>query len=107
MDWTAAVDAYCERVGPAFWAEPVNALTNAAFLVAAFWALRQWKRQPLRDGATLVLILVVALVGIGSFLFHTLATRWAGLADGTRGGRGAPVRTSLTSWRRAALSSQV
>ena len=44
-------------------------------------ALRQWKRQPLRDGATLVLILVVALVGIGSFLFHTLATRWAGLAD--------------------------
>lgn len=81
MDWTAAVDAYCERVGPAFWAEPVNALTNAAFLVAAFWALRQWRRQPLRDGATLALILVVALVGIGSFLFHTLATRWAGLAD--------------------------
>ncbi|SDT92452.1 hypothetical protein SAMN05428979_0445 [Stappia sp. ES.058] len=34
MDWTASVDAYCERVGTAFWAEPVNALTNAAFLVA-------------------------------------------------------------------------
>jgi hypothetical protein len=81
MDWTAAVDAYCERVGPGFWAEPVNALTNAAFLVAALWALLQWRRQPHRDGAVLALIVVVALVGIGSFLFHTLATRWAGLAD--------------------------
>ncbi|WP_029060178.1 ceramidase domain-containing protein [Stappia stellulata] len=81
MDWTAAVDAYCERVGPDFWAEPLNALTNAAFLVAAFWALRHWRRQPYGDGAALALIVVVALVGIGSFLFHTLATRWAGLAD--------------------------
>ena len=24
MDWTRQIDAYCERVGPEFWAEPLN-----------------------------------------------------------------------------------
>ncbi len=36
MDWSRAVNSYCERTDPGFWSEPVNALTNAAFLVAAF-----------------------------------------------------------------------
>ena len=35
MDWSAPIDAYCERLGPQFWAEPVNAATNGAFLIAA------------------------------------------------------------------------
>jgi hypothetical protein len=25
------IDAYCERLGPGLWAEPLNALTNLAF----------------------------------------------------------------------------
>lgn len=25
------IDIYCERLGPGLWAEPLNALTNAAF----------------------------------------------------------------------------
>jgi hypothetical protein len=29
------IDAYCERLGPGLWAEPLNALTNLAFIVAA------------------------------------------------------------------------
>lgn len=79
MDWTTPVDAYCERLGAAFWAEPVNALTNAAFLAAALvMALR------LRgSGLTLAwaLTALIAATGVGSFLFHTYAQPWAGLLD--------------------------
>jgi len=31
------MDAYCERLGPGLFAEPLNALTNVSFLLAA-WA---------------------------------------------------------------------
>ncbi|MEP1931713.1 MAG: hypothetical protein ABJJ37_10585 [Roseibium sp.] len=33
------------------------------------------------DMATLFLIAVVLLTGVGSFLFHTFATKWASMAD--------------------------
>ena len=33
------VDLYCERTSPVFWAEPVNALTNLAFFLAAWFSL--------------------------------------------------------------------
>jgi hypothetical protein len=63
------VDAYCERLDPAFWAEPVNALTNAAFLVAA---LVMWGRAAgVPMGRALAAML--GAIGIGSFLFHTFA----------------------------------
>ena len=34
MDWSAPVSQYCERADASFWAEPLNAATNAAFLIA-------------------------------------------------------------------------
>ena len=82
-DWSRQIFAYCERaLDPAFWAEPLNALTNTAFLLAAAAGLYQWLRAPRpRRRVDLVLILVVVIIGIGSFLFHTFATRWAVLAD--------------------------
>ncbi|HYF55305.1 MAG TPA: ceramidase domain-containing protein, partial [Salinarimonas sp.] len=81
MDWLQPIDLYCERLGAGFWAEPVNALSNAAFLVAAVAAFVSLRRTGGRDGPALALIGVVAVVGIGSFLFHTLANRWSLLAD--------------------------
>lgn len=79
MDWTASVDGYCERLDPGFWAEPVNALTNAAFLVAAaVMAARLWRAHlPLAN----ILAGILVLIGLGSFLFHTFAQGWAGVAD--------------------------
>ncbi len=71
------IDAYCERMGPEFWAEPVNALTNAAFLLAALLMWRRWPREPLARALSAVLF----VIGVGSFLFHTLATPWAAAAD--------------------------
>jgi hypothetical protein len=75
-----SVDGYCERTTPALGAEPLNAATNLAFIVAAIVA---W-RLANRDGAGTydrVLILIIAVIGVGSFLFHTVATAWAGIAD--------------------------
>lgn len=75
------IDIYCERTGPAFWAEPVNALTNLAFFVAA-WALwRLARREGALDAGAGLLILLLVAIGAGSFAFHTLATRPAMLAD--------------------------
>jgi hypothetical protein len=79
--WFTAVDHYCERTGPGLWAEPLNAVSNGAFLIAAAAALVRWKRAGVRDGPALWLVLVTAAVGIGSFLFHTFANRWSLVAD--------------------------
>lgn len=75
--WFEPVRAYCERTDAAFWSEPVNALTNAAFLAAALLAALRARG----DRPVLALAGVVGVVGIGSFLFHTLANRWSMLAD--------------------------
>ncbi len=79
--WTTPIDNYCERIGQGFWAEPLNAVTNAAFLAAAALALLEWRKAGGKDHASHWLIAVTAIVGIGSFLFHTFANRWSVLAD--------------------------
>ncbi len=84
MAWNDKIFSYCERgADPSFWAEPMNALSNGAFILAAFIALVLWSRAPApnRRFVDLVLILLVFVIGTGSFLFHTYATRWAALAD--------------------------
>jgi len=81
VDWTQPIDIYCERTGPAFWAEPLNAVSNAAFLVAALYAFLVWRREGERDLPALFLIVNLVAIGVGSFLFHTFANRWSVLAD--------------------------
>jgi hypothetical protein len=79
--WSAPIVLYCERGAPAFWAEPINAVSNIAFLLAALAAFLHWRNDGGRDPAILALILLAALIGVGSFTFHTLATRGAMLLD--------------------------
>lgn len=84
MSWSTQVFRYCERgADPAFWAEPLNALTNAAFLLAALLAAAELQRRSAVSAAMAewLLVSLVAVIGLGSFLFHTFATRWAALAD--------------------------
>ena len=80
-DWNAPLDGYCERLDPSFWAEPVNAVTNISFILAFGFAVRSTARAKTLDPAIGVLLLLTLAIGIGSFLFHTFATRWAALAD--------------------------
>jgi len=66
---------YRERNGdPAFWAEPLNALTNGSFVVAAAFALEFAIRRRALTTSTLALIVLAAVIGCGSFLFHTIPT---------------------------------
>ncbi|WP_417243033.1 ceramidase domain-containing protein [Celeribacter sp.] len=86
MALTDSVDIYCERIGTAFWAEPFNALSNAAFVLAALWALVTLSQRIKSGGAPAApidraLIALAALIGVGSFLFHTFANRWSEWAD--------------------------
>jgi hypothetical protein len=75
------VDLYCERLGPGLWAEPLNALTNASFLVAAWFSWRMAARQQrLTSGVWLLIGLMIA-IAIGSGFFHTFATNWARILD--------------------------
>lgn len=73
------IDAYCERLSSDFWAEPVNALTNVAFIIAAcvMWYRTHTHAFPITN----ILLVVLTAIGIGSFLFHTSATIWASIAD--------------------------
>jgi hypothetical protein len=82
-DLCIPVDIYCERTSSAFDAEPVNAISNAAFLIAAWaaWRLHSGRGSPGAEGPILALVLTTAVVGLGSFLFHTIGTRWAEWGD--------------------------
>ncbi|MYF90284.1 MAG: hypothetical protein F4186_13745 [Boseongicola sp. SB0676_bin_33] len=77
MDLTGTIDGYCERTDPTFWSEPVNAVTNLAFLVAAIVMWARTRGMP----AGQMLSTLLFLIGVGSGLFHTFATGWAALAD--------------------------
>ena len=84
MDWNERIFRYCERgVDPAFWAEPVNALTNGAFIIAAIAAAVALLRKPAgeRGVPEALLVTLMFAMGIGSFLFHTYATAWASYAE--------------------------
>lgn len=79
------LDAYCERAGDAaFWAEPLNAITNIVFIFAALMAWRTYTKQslPVRMSFEIpLLVLCMIAIGIGSAAWHTYATRGAMLGD--------------------------
>ncbi|KZL25815.1 ceramidase domain-containing protein [Pseudovibrio sp. Ad37] len=75
------IDLYCERTAPGFWNEPLNALSNLSFIVAALIALYLVRKRGNPSIAELVLIALAAAIGVGSFLFHTFANTWSELAD--------------------------
>lgn len=77
-DLWAPVDTYCERLSLGLAAEPFNLATNVAFLVAALAILLG---EGGRAGDRRLLGWLVFAVGIGSGLFHALATRLTALAD--------------------------
>jgi hypothetical protein len=71
----ATIFDYCERGGsPAFWAEPLNAVTNAGFVMAALAGIVMVASRPSSERSLwhYFFILNFIAIGIGSFMFHTV-----------------------------------
>jgi hypothetical protein len=84
MSLSQHVFLYCERGrNEALFAEPLNAASNASFLLAALAALLLLLRRPreLRSADHFLFIALVFLIGLGSLSFHLLADRASMLAD--------------------------
>jgi hypothetical protein len=79
MYLSQSIDIYCERLDVGIWAEPINAVTNFAFILAS---IIMWIRcKNLVEGRVLAFLLFS--IGCGSFLFHTFAQTWAAILDVT------------------------
>ena len=79
MNLSKPIDIYCERLDIGIWAEPINAVTNVAFILASIF---MWLRcKNLVEGRILSFLLFS--IGCGSFLFHTFAQTWAAILDVT------------------------
>lgn len=77
-----AIDLYCERTSADFWAEPLNALSNLSFVVAALAIILLMRRSGARASLPAIfLCLNLVAIGVGSFLFHTFANRLTERAD--------------------------
>jgi len=84
MTFGERVFHYCERgTNEAMLAEPANALSNVAILLAALAGFAMVLRQPPeeRDADQFLLPTLVLFIGLGSLAFHVYATRAAELAD--------------------------
>ena len=79
----ASIFDYCERTSAAFWAEPLNAVTNGAFIVAAVAGIVLIARRPPHERSLwhAFFVLNFIAIGIGSFLFHTIPGKGTELAD--------------------------
>ena len=75
------IDIYCERLVPGLWAEPLNLVTNMAFIFAAIAAFVLTKRLGAFDYRSSILVGLIACIGTGSAAFHSFATFPAMMMD--------------------------
>lgn len=79
---TEFLGIYRERnFHPNFWAEPLNAVTNASFVIAGGFA---WRLASQRRATTLLtnaLLSIALAIAFGSFFFHTIPNRFTKALD--------------------------
>ncbi|HEX2446656.1 MAG TPA: ceramidase domain-containing protein [Methyloceanibacter sp.] len=84
MNFGEHVFLYCERgTSSALSAEPINALSNIAFLFAALIGLQLvlWRPREERSADHYLLVFLVLAIGLGSLAFHLFATQATELLD--------------------------
>ncbi len=80
----ATIFDYCERgLSSAFWAEPLNAVTNGGFILAALAGAVMIAKRPSYERSLwqIFFVLNFIAIGVGSFLFHTVPNVDTALAD--------------------------
>ena len=75
------IDLYCERIATGLSAEPVNAITNAAFVLSAVILWRFAQHAGRMNNRLRLLLCLMGAIGIGSGLFHTFATAFTRVLD--------------------------
>jgi hypothetical protein len=84
MTFGEHVFLYCERgTNPELLAEPLNALSNVAFLFAGLVGLQLalWRPAEERTADHILLPVLVLFIGLGSLAFHLYADHGTALAD--------------------------
>jgi hypothetical protein len=81
VDLAAPVSQYCERLGPGLLAEPLNALSNAAFLAAGTWLLYSLRQRSEVPWYAKLLAALIVAIGLGSLSFHTFANQGTQILD--------------------------
>jgi hypothetical protein len=84
MTFGEHVFLYCERgINEALLAEPINAVSNVAFLLAALVGLQlvMWRPPEERSPDQFLLPVLVLFIGLGSLAFHLYADQGTALAD--------------------------
>jgi Ceramidase len=84
MTFGEHVYLYCERgTNPELLAEPINAISNAGFFMAALiaWQLLLWRPPEDRSADHYLLIFLAFMIGFGSLAFHLYADTGTELAD--------------------------
>lgn len=77
MDLARQIDIYCERVSAAFWAEPLNAVTNVVFIIAGVAALMTEGREGRAGTRRQVLAGILMAAGITGIFAHTIGLLFA------------------------------
>ncbi|MBL6623405.1 MAG: ceramidase domain-containing protein [Rhizobiales bacterium] len=85
INLNTSIDIYCERVSSDLFAEPINFLSNIAFIIAFYILLRKLKDVSFSDKShkrySTILTYLILLIGLGSFLFHAFGNLWSAFAD--------------------------
>ena len=84
MTFSEHVFRYCERgASDALLAEPINVISNLAFLFAALIGLQLllWRPREERSVDHYLLVFLVLAIGLGSLAFHLFATEGTALLD--------------------------
>ncbi len=72
--YSRSVVGYCERLGNSLFSEPINLISNFAFLLSAFFIFRLYKIHKISGTWHWVLFYLTLSIGIGSALWHSFRT---------------------------------
>lgn len=68
---------YCERTADHIFSEPLNSITNIAFIFIAYFIFKKYRKADY----SLILSGLIFFIGVGSFLLHTFPSRLTALVD--------------------------